>query len=614
MGVHAVAHAVEIKVNVAGGDADRALELLGLDGSDAKRRTIWFYDHVGGIGGRTALPLFHHNVIVRTRRQLDGGGDVTIKLRGQDLVLPVAWSEPAQRGNWSFKIEGDWTGRRRSTAASLSVDVEKLDAGLGAPALRVVTGRQTDFLHASIDLPIDLSVIEGLGPIDARTWSATDVGFDEEVAAERWHVGALGFFELSLRVAEADAVAVQRAFDHFLTDRHVPVSSMEMTKTETVLRASDLVIHGRAAHGRRCRRSRRSEAPAGTTRLRPWHDRSMTAAPWNLMTLAPLSPAMSGAMLGDAPIAVVAPDRDDRDAVRAALAEAELLIYDWRASATGLTAEDIAAAPRLAFIQQPSVGVPGHDIAALDAAGVPLANAAGFNAVAVAEWVLGALFGVARHLNWVERELRDGRWPQVDVIARGPIEIGGRRVGIVGFGPIAHAVVAPLLAMGCTVSYWSRSRRAPADERGATYKDLDELIATSDVLVNLIALGDETRGLLSATRLAALPTGALVVSASRGGIVDELAVLDAVERGAPRRRGVRRLRDRAAAGRQPAPALRPDPADVPHGRVDPGVVRPHGGPPQRQHPPGRHRPARPQRRQRARRRRAPALTPPAPSW
>ncbi len=192
----------------------------------------------------------------------------------------------------------------------------------------------------------------------------------------------------------------------------------------------------------------------------------MTSTPWNLVSLAPLPPAMADEALGDLPLALVVPDRDDDAAVRAALAEAELLIYDWRASATGLTAADVAAAPHLAFIQQPSVGVPGHDLAALDAAGVPLANAAGFNAVAVAEWVLGALFGVARHLTWVEGELRAGRWPQVDVISRGPIEIGGRRVGIVGFGPIAHAVVAPLLAMGCTVSYWSRSRRAPPRSAG----------------------------------------------------------------------------------------------------------------------------------------------------
>src|SRR5215203_7556539 len=130
----------------------------------------------------------------------------------------------------------------------------------------------------------------------------------------------------------------------------------------------------------------------------------MTAAPWTLVTLAPLSPAMAEEALGDLGLTVVAPDRDDEAAVRAALADAELLLYDWRASATGLRAEDVAAAPRLAFVQQPSVGVPGHDISALDAAGIPLANAAGFNAAAVAEWVLGALFVVARHLNWVERE------------------------------------------------------------------------------------------------------------------------------------------------------------------------------------------------------------------
>jgi phosphoglycerate dehydrogenase-like enzyme len=258
---------------------------------------------------------------------------------------------------------------------------------------------------------------------------------------------------------------------------------------------------------------------------------AMTAAPWNLVTLAPLPPTMASEALGDLPLVVTTPDRDDAAAVAAAMADAELLIYDWRASATGLTASEIAASPHLAFIQQPSVGVPGHDTSALDAAGVPLANAAGFNAVAVGEWVLGALFGVARHLNWVEGELRAGRWPQIDVITRGPFEIGGRRVGLVGFGPIAHAVVAPLQAMGCEVSYWSRSRRTPADEHGATYRDLDDLIATSDILVNVIALGDETRGLLSAERLAALPAGAIVVSASRGGIVDELAVLDAVERG-----------------------------------------------------------------------------------
>lgn len=257
----------------------------------------------------------------------------------------------------------------------------------------------------------------------------------------------------------------------------------------------------------------------------------MTAEPWKLVTMAPLPPAMVDGALGGLAVDVIMPAPDDPAALGAALAEAELLVYDWRPAAPGLQAADLAGAPRLAFVQQPSIGVPGHDRAALDAAGIPLANAAGFNTTAVAEWVLGALIGVARHFDWAQREMRDGRWPQVDIIARQPIEIGGRRVGLVGFGSIAVALIAPLQALGCPVSYWSRSRRDPGDEHGATYRELDDLLATSDVLINLIALGEETRGLLSASRLAALPAGAIVVNASRGGIVDELAVLEAVESG-----------------------------------------------------------------------------------
>ena len=137
---------IEIKVNVAGEDAEWATRELGLAASDAKRRRIWFYEHVDGIGGGGALPLFHHHVIVRVRRMSGGDGDVTIKLRGTDLVLPEAWTGPAQGEGWKFKIEGDWTGERHATAASLTVDVEDVndvEDGEGAPEIEVlVTDRQ----------------------------------------------------------------------------------------------------------------------------------------------------------------------------------------------------------------------------------------------------------------------------------------------------------------------------------------------------------------------------------------------------------------------------------------------------------------------------------------
>jgi hypothetical protein len=93
------------------------------------------------------------------------------------------------------------------------------------------------------------------------------------------------------------------------------------------------------------------------------------------------------------PVAAIVPDDDAAASVAAALRHADLVLYDWRFAAPGLDRAAIAGAPRLAFVQQPSVGVPGHDLDALAAAGVPLSNAAGFNATAVAEWVLGALFG-----------------------------------------------------------------------------------------------------------------------------------------------------------------------------------------------------------------------------
>ena len=331
-------------------------------------------------------------------------------------------------------------------------------------------------------------------------------------------------------------------------------------------------------------------------------------APWNLVTLAPLPPTMASEALGELPITIVAPPADDAAAVAAVLGAADLLIYDWRASATGLTGRRTSPrAPHLAFVQQPSVGVPAHDIAALDAAGIPLANAAGFNAVAVAEWVLGALFAVARHLRWVEGEVHAGRWPQVDVIAR------GRSRSVVGAWGSSASVRSPTPSSprcwrwAAAVSYWSRSRRAPADEHGATYRELDDLIATSDVLINLIALGEETRGLLSGSRLAALPAGALVVSASRGGIVDELAVLDAVESGHLAGAAFDVYEIEPLPAGQPAAPLRPDPADLAHGRHDGRVLRPDDRAARRQHPPRRHRRGRPQRGQRRAAGRAPAL-------
>lgn len=252
--------------------------------------------------------------------------------------------------------------------------------------------------------------------------------------------------------------------------------------------------------------------------------------PWRLVSLLPLPAEAVVGLVRGLPVEVVLPASDDRAGALAALADADLLLADWRVG-PGLDAAAVAAAPHLAFVQQPSVGVQAHDLDAVAAAGVPLSNVAGVNAVSVAEWVLGATITVARSLVWAEAELRAGRWPQTDVIARGACEVSGRRVGLVGFGPVGQALATRFAALGCPVAYWSRRRREPAEEHGAAYRELPDLLAGSDVLVNAIALGPSTRGLLGAAEIGLLPRGAILVSVSRGGIVDEDAVVTALASG-----------------------------------------------------------------------------------
>jgi phosphoglycerate dehydrogenase-like enzyme len=250
---------------------------------------------------------------------------------------------------------------------------------------------------------------------------------------------------------------------------------------------------------------------------------------WNLLLLAPLDEPTAGAIFDGLPVRITAPPAPY--SLPEVLADAEIVLGDWRTAHAGLDATAVAAAPRLAFVQQPSVGVQAHDPTALAEAGIPLSNVAGFNSIAVAEWVIGALFSVARQLVWSQAELLAGRWPQTEVVEHGATEIAGRRIGLVGFGSIGQALVPRFTALGCEVAYWSRRRRNPHETLGATYRELDELIATSDVLVNVVALTPETRGLLSRDRLALLPRGAFLVNASRGGIVDEDAVAAALRDG-----------------------------------------------------------------------------------
>jgi phosphoglycerate dehydrogenase-like enzyme len=99
-------------------------------------------------------------------------------------------------------------------------------------------------------------------------------------------------------------------------------------------------------------------------------------------------------------------------------------------------------------------------------------------------------------------------------------------------GPIARETAHRYVALGCDVAHWSRSRRDAADAGGARWLPFEDLLRHAEVLVVLVALAAETRGLVGAEQLALLPAGGFVINAARGGIVDETALLAAVSSGA----------------------------------------------------------------------------------
>jgi phosphoglycerate dehydrogenase-like enzyme len=181
--------------------------------------------------------------------------------------------------------------------------------------------------------------------------------------------------------------------------------------------------------------------------------------------------------------------------------------------------------PRLALVQMPSVGVDTIDLDRCAAAGVPVANCAGANTVSVAEWCVTATLALLEKTVEADAAVRRGEWPQTSV---GNRELAGSTVGIVGMGGIGMAAARRFAAFDCRVQYWSRSRH---DDAPAEYVELDELIATSDVLLLVIALSEQTRGLIDARRLAMLKPGAVLVNGGRGGLVDEPAMIDALRAG-----------------------------------------------------------------------------------
>jgi phosphoglycerate dehydrogenase-like enzyme len=245
---------------------------------------------------------------------------------------------------------------------------------------------------------------------------------------------------------------------------------------------------------------------------------------WQVLALPPLPHEVLQSLLvkdawADA-VELLTPAERTQPEVARLLPEADLVVADWSPS---LQLPD--PGPRVCFVQQPSVGTDGIDLDAFAAAGVPVANCAGANTTSVAEWCVSATLALLRRTVEADAAVRRGEWPQTSLGGR---ELAGSRVGVVGMGPIGRRTAELFTAFGCEVSYWSRRRHPDAP---APYAELDALLAASDVVVLVIALGPQTRGLLDRARLAGAKPGVLLVNAARGEVVDEASLVEALRSG-----------------------------------------------------------------------------------
>ena len=242
---------------------------------------------------------------------------------------------------------------------------------------------------------------------------------------------------------------------------------------------------------------------------------------WKVLALSPLPPEALGAFVPDGAELVPLTERTP-DGLRAALAEAEIVVGDWSYQLK-MDADAIDAAPHLALVQHPSVGYDSTDLEVATANGVAVANTPGANARSVAEWCVLTALALRRRLPRNQQQMADGEWPQGALGAR---EINGAKVGILGMGAIGTLAAELFTAFGADVSYWSRTRKDLPYRFAATPR---ELAKDSDLLISLLPGGPQTRHLIDAELLRQMPAGAYLISAGRGSVVDEQALVKALQ-------------------------------------------------------------------------------------
>ena len=266
---------------------------------------------------------------------------------------------------------------------------------------------------------------------------------------------------------------------------------------------------------------------------------------------------------------LLAPGDDTPAALAALLPEADALV----SQNAPLTGAILAAAPRLKLIQRYGTRPDGIDLDAARAAGVAVATMPLHGCIAVAELAMTLILALSKNLVKAHEATVSGAYRDLGVEPilteqrkhkfqwmklPGLLEVTGHTLGIIGFGEIGTETARRARAFGMSVIYNKRTRLPAHVEHaeGVTFADKDELLQTADFVLLSTPLTPETAKMIGARQLGLMKPSAFLVNICRGGVIDEAALVDALQEPPHSRRRARRLCLRADSFRPSAAALR----------------------------------------------------------
>ncbi|SBW28043.1 phosphoglycerate dehydrogenase [Protofrankia symbiont of Coriaria ruscifolia] len=219
-------------------------------------------------------------------------------------------------------------------------------------------------------------------------------------------------------------------------------------------------------------------------------------------------------------------DGTDRVALLGAIPDADALIVR---SATRVDAEVLAAARSLKVVARAGIGLDNVDVATATTRGVMVVNAPLSNIVSAAEHAVALLTAVARRIPAANAALRGGEWKRSKYVG---VELADKTAGVVGLGRIGLLVAQRLAAFGMKiVAYDPYVSVGRAAQLGVRLVDLDELLRISDVITIHLPKTPETLGLIGKDELERVKPGVIIINDARGGLIDEVALADAVRDG-----------------------------------------------------------------------------------